>query len=51
MIFAERIADSFTQTLDMSHLSDLQILILHGIKSVAISEWAKETLAKTRGGN
>lgn len=49
MTIAERIADQFTASLDLEHLSRIQSLILHGIRSVAMSEWAKHTLKQQRG--
>lgn len=49
MTIAERIADQFTQGLDLQNLTRLQCLILHGIKSVAMGQWARETLRRERG--
>lgn len=49
MTIAERISDAFTKSLDLQHLSAVQCWILHGIKSVAMGEWARETLKQARG--
>lgn len=48
---AERVADKWVAGLDMANLSPVEIHMLHAIKTVAIREWAKETLAKERGGH
>lgn len=45
MTIAERVADSFTAGLDMDHLTKLDVWILHGIKSVAMGQWARAALA------
>lgn len=45
----ELVADTFTAGLDLQHMSRLQVQILHGIKSVAMGEWARTTLAAQRG--
>ena len=42
----ELVADQFTASLKLGHLSPLQINMLHAIKSIAIRRWAKETLAR-----
>lgn len=49
MTIAERIADKFTASLDLEHLSTIQCWILHGIKSVAMGQWARETMQQLRG--
>lgn len=49
MTIAERIADTFTQTLNLKSLSTLDCQILHAIKSVAVRQWAIDTLKKERG--
>lgn len=46
---AERVADEFTQQLDMKHISSTQSLILHAIKSVAVKQWAQQQLIEMRG--
>lgn len=46
---AELIADEYVAGLDMASLTPTQILILHGIKSVAMGDWARRELAILRG--
>ena len=45
----EIVADQFVKGLDMTHLTAVQVWILHGIKSIAMSEWAQQTLKQERG--
>lgn len=50
MTMAERISDKYVQTLDMARLSTLQVWMLHGIKSVAMGQWARAELASLKAG-
>ena len=50
MSIAERIADQYVMTLDMKHLSRLQVYMLHAIKSVAVKQWARKTLEQAKQG-
>ena len=52
MPLAYFVADSYVRTLDMAHLSNLQITMLHAIKTVSMGDWARQALAELkRGGN
>jgi hypothetical protein len=50
MTIAERIADRYTQDLDLGNLTTLQCWVLHGIKTVALGDWARVELARLKSG-